>query len=231
MAEGRSEWHGTVDAFRRSWWLIVVLALAVGTAAVLLSASAPDSARASARLIVAPITSGGDAYSVSDSVRILTEPGVIGTLAEIVEAPTTLIDAGADNHVPPDELEDYTFEAEEVPGATVVLLHADGPDPQIAETLAAEGLTSSVNLFEELYPIFEVRVLDGVRLVDTEALSAWQFGVLGVLVGAGLGTLLVLGFGRRRQQNSQGSGPADQDRGESPPTVSGPDPQRVGGPR
>lgn len=234
---GQMEWGDALAAVRRSWLFVLVVAVAVGAAAVMASMQVPTVERVTGRLIVSPSTAIDADFSISDTVRVLTQPGVMGTLTEILENQASLEQAAeaAEAEIPPAALGEYEVTAQEVAGSLVVEVHVDGPDPAIADALANGVITRSTELFDELYPVYEVRVLDPVRPhAEPIQPSRVQFAALGAMVGAAGAMLLAIGWSRLRAPRSGRSGRARRRRRPrseatpgSRPAYSG-DPEAVG---
>ncbi len=210
MDSGQLDWSEAFAAVRRGRAFILLSAAAVAMVAVFASLQVPVTERVTSRLIVSPTTDGEAEFNIADTVRVLTQPGVIGTLTQIIENPRGLEQAADATGISPGELADYEVVAQEVAGSLVLEIHVEGPDPMIAEQLATVVVTDATALFDELYPVYEVRVLDPPRpLGEPIQPSAIQFGVLGALVGAAGAALLVIGWSRmstpsRPQNRAQG---------------------------
>ncbi len=215
MTDARSDWEGAGSVLLRASWFVVVASLLAGAAAVGLSLLGTPSERATARVVVAP-NDGLDAnYSLSDTVRMLTQPGIIGTLAEVIEGPGAVQQAADVAGIAAADLEDYTITAEEVPGSTVLDVHVDGADGELTALLADAVIADATALFTELYPLYEVRTLHAATAATAPEPSSLQLAAAGALVGGGLAVLLLLGWPRlramfeRRPGSPRGGEPTD----------------------
>jgi uncharacterized protein involved in exopolysaccharide biosynthesis len=195
MSDVPSDWTRTLAMVRRAWWVPVLLAIVAGLAAVVAALAQPPSARATERIIIAPTTGLDANYSLSDTLRLLTQPGIIGTLAEVLESQGILASASEEMAV---DREDYEVTAEEVAGSTVIEVHVDGPDIEAAQALAGAVGERAIVLFDDLYPLYDVRVLEPAAPGQTTSPSELQLGMVGTVVGAALGFLLLFLLSRRQ---------------------------------
>jgi uncharacterized protein involved in exopolysaccharide biosynthesis len=195
MSDVPHDWTRMLATARRAWWVPVLLAIVAGLVAVLAALAQPPDTRATERIIIAPTTGLDANYSLSDTLRLLTQPGIIGTLAEVLESQGILESASEEVSVDP---EDYEVAAEEVAGSTVIEVHVDGPDIDAAQALAGAVGAGAITLFDDLYPLYDVRVLEPAAPAQTTSPSEVQLGVAGALVGAALGFLLLFLLSRRQ---------------------------------
>lgn len=219
MDDTRADWQHTFRTLLHGWWLIVLMAALGGAAAAWMLSTSPDEDRVTGRLIVAPAADLDANYSLSDTLRLLTQPGILGTITEVVESPGTVGPAADAAGLDDDTLADYTVTAEEVPGSTVLEVHVDGPSAETARALAGGVATRAIEIFDELYPLYDVQTLEAARVVDSPAPSEAQMIGAGAAAGTGLGILLLLGWARLKAPTDGGPRTRDYE----PPAAAYPD--------
>ena len=220
MYEPVREWREDLAAVRRGWWLVLLSAVLAGTLALTASLLAGPTERAATRLIVAPAADAEEDYALADSVRVLSQPGVIGTLAEIVENPGSLESAAITEGIPLSAANEYEVTAEEVAGALVLEVRVEGPDLATAQALASDIVVSSTGVFNGLYRVYEAQILDEVRGASDPLVTALaQVGVLGAVVGGGLAVLSLVGLERLRAPTGRRRGARHDDGVAQAPTA------------
>jgi hypothetical protein len=170
---------------RRGWW---VVALAAVLGALLAGAVAGDGdVRIAGRVVIGP-----DAALSADDVRAAVasnlDETVLNTFADV--ATSTRVVTRAHRTVP---------DAGTVDGiggrigtrSRVVDVWVDGSDAAVARRLDAAVLREAIAVFEDLYPVFRVEVIDPPREVTTPGLDLLEAVAVGALLGGAIGFGLV----------------------------------------
>ncbi len=97
-----------------------------------------------------------------ESIAALDRAIVNATVSELLQSGAVAEAAAVDAGVPVDDLDDYDFDASEVPGAAVVRLSITGPDAETVSSLAAAVRAS--DLTNEALGVFDIRSIDRAEL-------------------------------------------------------------------
>jgi hypothetical protein len=207
MSEQELDWSRVGHALRRAWLLLLLGAVVAGTAAFVLVSQQPTVHRATGKVIVAPETDDVS-YATVDSLRLLSQPGMLGTLAELFQDRTALAEAAESADVGADTLEEYTVSAEIVQESMVLAVHVDGPDGAAAERLGTSVMERGAARFQTLYPVYRVDALQPPIEVGTVGVSAFQLAGAAAVGALGLLALLVVVVDRARPRPRRHPTPA-----------------------
>jgi hypothetical protein len=188
MSEQELDWSRVGHALRRAWLLLLLGTVLATAVAYVVVSGQPTVHRATGKVIVAPETDEVS-YATVDSLRLLSQPGMLGTLAELFQDHAALEQASEGADVGTDAVADYTVSAEIVQESMVLAVHVDGPDGAAAERLGESVMARGAERFQALYPVYRVDALQPPTEVGAVGVSALQ------LAGAaGVGTLGLLGL-------------------------------------
>lgn len=195
----------------RRWWL-VLLSVALGaTAGLVYESSQPKVMATEGRLVIGP--SLDDDLNVIQSTDSLSRGTLQETLAEIVTGNQVVRAARAEVG---NRSSAYDVDAVVVPDTNVTTVTVSGPDGDAAMALASAVMSEAEQAFEDLYPVYNIAVVDQ----PDEPQQTAPNPELGLVVGALAGALLVslgltvLDEGRRAEPDPQRG--SEQPRSASP---------------
>lgn len=166
----------------RRWWL-VLLSVALGaTAGLVYESSQPTVMTTEGRLVIGP--SLDDDLNVIQSTDSLSRGTLQETLAEIVTGNQVVRAARAEVQ---NRSSAYDVDAVVVPDTNVTTVTVSGPDGDAAMALASAVMSEAEQAFEELYPVYNIAVVDQ----PDEPRQTAPNPELGLVVGALAGALLV----------------------------------------
>ena len=194
-------------SLRRFWWVVLAAVVAAAGAGYLLAAREPLRYESVASYVVSP--RAGDSADVTESVRTLDPArarALVSTHVEILtsaavqEAAAAAAGLGAF----PDG---YRVEAIVAPEAYVAELRVTGPEAAQAAVLSGAIGTEASRRFAELYPIYDIVLLDPASVPnDPVNRSPVETALLGAALGlmAGLAIAVLAGAPRvRRRRHMQ----------------------------
>ncbi len=181
---------------QRSWWVVILTALAAVLVALTSSYLATPIYSASARYLVSPNPTylGGDVdYNLIYSLDTLDKRSIITTYAEVLNSPRIYSQTVDALGLQESALAEYTHSAVVFPETNVVDLTVTGPDPELVVALADKlGLLAS-GYVENLYPIYDMGLLDPASVPTTPVYpKALRDAGVALAVGLALGVGLAL---------------------------------------
>ncbi len=182
---------------QRSWWIVVLTALAAVGAALVSSYLATPIYDSTARYIVSPnpaFLKNGVDYNLIYSLDTLDKRTIITTYAEVLNSPRIYNETIQALRLNPNDLVDYTYSAVVLPSTNIIQFSVQGPDPQRVADIAQSMGQRAVTYVETLYQVYDMGLLDpasvGVQPVSPQPLrDAGVALVVGVVLGAGLALL------------------------------------------
>lgn len=173
---------------QRSWWVVVLTALAAVLAALISSYFATPIYSASARYLVSPNPTylGGDInYNLTYSLDTLDKRTIITTYAEVLNSPRIYTETVQGLGLQEGNLLEYTHTAVVFPETNVIDLTVSGPDPEVVVALTNKiGQTGSAYV-DKLYPIYNMGLLDPAT-VPTAPIYPKPLRDAGVALAVGL---------------------------------------------
>jgi diguanylate cyclase (GGDEF)-like protein len=177
---------------QRSWWIIVITALATVIAALVAAYLTPPTYQATSRFIVSPspaLITGGN--NLLNSLSTLDKRSIITTYAEILNSQRIYSDTLNLLQLNEAGLSGYTYRAVALPDANVIEFSVAGPDRQTVYTLANGIGQRAVEYIQALYPVYELNVLDAavpptIPISPQPVRSAGVALVVGLALGIGL---------------------------------------------
>lgn len=149
-----------------NWWIIALAALSALNVALFASYRATPMFRARTSFIVSPSAAmlAEEERDVVRSIEVLNRPSIVATYAEILGSKRAFVEAGAAVGLTPAQLEQYQLKAVELPGAGGIELSVEGSDPQMVSLMANAAGEWGLNYIEELYQVFDIKLLDVATL-------------------------------------------------------------------
>ncbi len=182
---------------QRSWWIIVLTALAAVCASLMASYLATPVYRSTARYIISPnptyLKNGVD-YNLIYSLDTLDKRTIITTYAEVLNSPRIYDDTVKALKLSALDLLGYSYSAVVLPSTNIIEFSVDGPNPKIVAALTESMGQRAVNYVESLYQVYDMTLLDPAE-VATEPISPQPLRdagvalVVGLVVGIGLALL------------------------------------------
>lgn len=147
--------------FQRSWWLILISALvAVNLSLVYSYYIVTPIYETTARFIVSPNLNNIDLRDVVNSLEALDKRSIVTTYAEVLNSPQIIRNTIQFLGKNPANYDTYTFSVTVLPDANVILLSAQGPNPEVATTLVNSVGQYAINYIQNLYDIYNIDFLD-----------------------------------------------------------------------
>lgn len=191
-----------LQAFRRGWWIILLMMLISANVSLIVSYFTPPVYQTSERFIVSPnagiFTSSWDIVSSLDT---LDRRSIINTYKELLASPSVFGKSPEIKKIDPAILSNYNIAVVVVPDTNILTLTVEGPDPQGAVVVADAIASQAVGYINSLYPVYNFNILDKPELptspIRPEPMTnAGLASVLGAIVG------IVLAFSREQLQNT-----------------------------
>ncbi len=149
-----------IRMLQRSWWLVILTALAALSAMLASLYVATPQYRATTRLLVVPNASLTESRDVVDSLDTLDRRSVVSTYAEVLQSERIYSELLTTLGVAPADLRDYARTAVVLPDASVLELVVTGPNPEVAALLANALARSGIEFAKALNSVFDMNVLD-----------------------------------------------------------------------
>jgi capsular polysaccharide biosynthesis protein len=140
------------------WMVPLVLALSVGTAAVVTSRQTPTY-RGSATLVLVPSAAIRDGPDLLRSLETLERRTVIATFAQIPLTERIRVAAARAVALQPDSLGYYLSQAFVIPNTNLIRIEVEGPDPARAAGFANALATTTMAEAKAMYRVFEMTPL------------------------------------------------------------------------
>lgn len=181
-----------LQMLQRSWWIVLLTALAALAIALAAVFLVTPTYRSTARFVVSPNLEQVGLQDDTDllrSLEALDRRSIIATYAEVVNSTRVFDQAVASIGLSESEILEYTHTTVVLPDANILELSVDGPDP-IKSTLLANSLgQQAIAYITQLYTVYEVSFMDTASM-PTEPISpqpvrdASLAFVLGLVMGA-----------------------------------------------
>jgi diguanylate cyclase (GGDEF)-like protein len=179
---------------QRSWWIIVITALATVIAALVVAYLTPPTYQATSRFLVSPspsLITGGN--NLLNSLSTLDKRSIITTYAEILNSDRIYSETIELLQLNKAELNEYSYRAVALPDANIIEFSVAGPDRETVYTLSNAIGQHAVEYVHGLYQVYDMTVLDAAT-VPTIPISPLPLRSAGValVVGLALGVVLAL---------------------------------------
>ena len=181
---------------QRSWWILVVTALAAVVAALVVDYLTAPTYEAKARLIVAPSASliSGTSNLVN-SLSTLDKRSIITTYAEILNSPRIRSEAVKILGLKEASLTGYSYSAVALPDANIIELSVRGTNPATAAQLANGIGQHTIEYVQSLYQVYDLSLLDPAAApVQPISPQPLRDGAVALVLGLAVGIMLVLVF-------------------------------------
>lgn len=182
---------------QRSWWMVVLTALAaVGTSLVAAYLATPLY-QSTARYIVSPnptyLKNGVD-YNLIYSLDTLDKRTIITTYAEVLSSPRIYNETVQALRLAPNQANGYSYSAVVLPSTNIIEFSVQGPDPKTVADITSNMGQRAVIYVESLYQVYDLGLLDpasvAIQPVSPQPLrDAGVALVVGLVLGAGLALL------------------------------------------
>jgi succinoglycan biosynthesis transport protein ExoP len=187
-------------AFRRSWWLIALCAVAGTALSLLLNASSTPTYTSTATVLLSSVRTSATTIAEASQGDVLAQQRV-ASYADIARGPALAKDLVDELHLDltPSELRDQIDVV--VPNATTVLrISVDDVDPEQAQLIASRAATSIVTVIDDLEkkrgqgnPLLRASVAAEAQVPSAAtAPPAWRNPALGAAAGVAVGLWLAV---------------------------------------
>jgi diguanylate cyclase (GGDEF)-like protein len=181
---------------QRSWWIVLLTALAAVLAALISAYVTPPVYRASARYIVSPnpVFLGDEVdYNLIYSLDTLDKRTIITTYAEVLNSPRIYTESIALSDLQDVDLTNYSYLATVLPETNIIDFAVQGPNPEMVVVLTNRIGQHAVQYAENLYQIYDMTLLDPATVpVDPISPQPVRDAGVALVVGSALGVALAL---------------------------------------
>jgi len=176
---------------RRGWWVIALSTLAAFNLALTLAYLETPQYRTSARFLLSPTANLPEYRDFMSAMNPLDDATLTATYAEILQSNYIFSRALTALRVEPDRVSDYNHQAVVLPQSNVLELSVTGSDPELIADIANMVGYQSVAYIEDVYPIFDLRVLDEAAapsspFTPNPKRDAMISAILGFALGVGI---------------------------------------------
>jgi diguanylate cyclase (GGDEF)-like protein len=178
---------------QRSWWIIVITALAAIIASLLAAFYSPSVYQASSRFIVSPNsgTITGES-NVIDSLNTLDKRSIINTYAEVLKSARVYNETVALMQIPASDLKAYSYTAVVLPDTNIIDLTVRGPNSETVVQLANNMGQFAIQYVEGFFPIYNLRLLDSASAPLVVSPLPLRDALIALVLGLVLGAVLAL---------------------------------------
>lgn len=179
--------------FKRSWWIILITMLFSLAGALGASYLATPQYEAIARFIVSPSAELINRSDVLTSLNTLNNQSVMSTFTEVMSSDRIYADTLASLNLTPDELKAYSYKATVVSNSSVMEVSVEGPDAQMAASLANALGSETIRFISRLNQVFTIAFLDtAVPPLVPSSPKPLVNSSLAVLLGLIIGIMLAI---------------------------------------
>jgi capsular polysaccharide biosynthesis protein len=177
----------------RYWWLILLVTLLAGGAAIaLVNVRAPQYS-AAARVVARPASTITDTRTIVDLVGQMGDRRVTGTFAEAFSAVDVRAEARAAVGLSEEGALEYPLQAVVLPDTHVIEISGTGPDPGKLANLNNATVSATIERAPQLFRVIDLQLLEPARQpVIPSAPVPTRDIPLGFGLGLILGVLLAL---------------------------------------
>lgn len=178
----------------RRWWLLLLLGIIGGAAGYAIEDARANVYEATGRVVIGPDLE--DRSQIIESTGSLDRSTLPQTLAEVATGSEVRRAAGEQLTGPIGDA--YDVDSVVIPGTSVVEVAVTGPSERSAIDVASAVLAESESLFEGLFPVYDVALLDEPSGSDGPVSPNPELGaVIGAIVGVLLGSIIAVAADRR----------------------------------
>lgn len=177
---------------KRGWWLILITALVAFNLSLIYSYYlTTPTYEAVARFIVSPNLESIESRDLVNSLEALDKRSIISTYAEVLNSHEVISGTLNMLGIDPVQFSAYSTYVTVLPDANIIRFSVQGPDPQVAATLANGIGQRAIDYISNLYVIYNIEFLDQA-LVPTAPIrpkplqNASLALLVGIVVGVGL---------------------------------------------
>lgn len=177
---------------RRGWWLILIAALVAVNLSLLYSYYLTQPTyEAVARFIVSPNIQNIESRDLVNSLEALDKRSIISTYAEVLNSREIIQDTLRLLGVDQSQFDTYQTYVTVLPDANIIRFSVQGPDPQVATTLANGIGQNAIDFIRNLSVIYNIEFLDQATVpsepIQPKPLQNAGLALLvGIVVGVGL---------------------------------------------
>lgn len=145
---------------QNSWRLIVIFVLAAWTVSLFISYNTTPQYRANATFLIYPNANLTSSRDVVTSLDTLDKKTVTSTYADIMGSSRVFSETATKLKIEPVTLNRYSTRSEVQVNTNILVLTVEGPDPELAVTLANNMGQTGINYIKGIYQVFEITFLD-----------------------------------------------------------------------
>ncbi len=180
-----------LQMLQRSWWIIILTALAALAIALAAVFLVTPTYRSTAQFVVAPDLEqfGADDTDLLRSLEALDKRSIIATYAEVINSDRIFDDTMAALGLSNSVMSEYSHTTVVLPDANILELSVEGPNPSMTTLIANSLGQQAINYISQLYTVYEVSFMDTAKqplepISPRPVRDASLAFVLGLVMGA-----------------------------------------------
>lgn len=146
--------------FQRGWRILVIFVSAFAAAALIWTILVTPMYRASAKFLVYPNDTLTSSRDVVSSLDTLDKRTISTTYADIIDSNRVYLDTINRLQLVEADLKDVRVYSEVQTNTNILVLHVEGPDPQVAALLANNIGQNGISYIKSIYQVFDITFLD-----------------------------------------------------------------------
>lgn len=180
-----------LQMLRRSWWIVVLTALAALAIALAAVFLIQPTFRSTARFVVSPNLAqfGADDTDLLRSMEALDKRSIIATYAEVINSRRIFNDTATTMGISATDMAEYSHTTVVLPDANILELSVDGPNPGMTALIANSLGQHAIDYITQLYTVYEITFMDTasqptIPISPQPVRDASLALVLGIVMGA-----------------------------------------------
>lgn len=179
---------------QRSWWIIILTALAAVATTLIISYFTTPIYRATSRFVVSPsaqFVTGGN--NVVNSLDTLDKRSIITTYAEVLKSPRIYQDTLTLLHMNAVDLTGYSINSVVLTDSNIIEFSVQGPNPGTTALLTNSIGQQAVKYVQGLYQVYDMNLLDPAFIPVTPiSPQPIRDSAVAIVIGLGVGIALAL---------------------------------------
>lgn len=177
----------------RNWWIITLTVLIAVGASLLLNLTTTPTYRTTLQLLVIPNRSTFDGRDLVYSLGTLEDRSIVATYVEIANSQRIYREAVNAIDLGVEDRPNYRLSTVALPGANVLEVSVEGPDPVLVAELANTAAEETINYVEDTYDVFGMDLLDPAPIPRRPiSPQPWRDTSLALAFGLILGSALAV---------------------------------------
>lgn len=185
-----------VQILRRSWWIFILVLLAVIGFTAYFTYTRPPLYRATASFVVWPEKSSLDSEVFFRSLNTLERRSFIATYAKILSSGTIQEKALSKAGIPAIESSSYEIISSVIPDTNIIRVSVTGPNPDLAKDLANSLYEEGEKYIKDILGGFGLRILDRATIPSSSGTSIKRNISMAIVLGIllGIGAMIIIDY-------------------------------------